>query len=99
MIPLHWRLIAALAVAAAIWGHGNVSGKAACRAEQQEDQIRVQKELFRVADEASREELKRLEAERERDAMSQQLEDLAYAEPPSDGCGLPASRVLRLNDR
>lgn len=27
------------------------------------------------------------------------LEDQAYAEPPSDTCGLPRSRVLRLRER
>lgn len=31
--------------------------------------------------------------------LSRALEDAAYAEPPSATCGLPASRVLRLNER
>lgn len=31
--------------------------------------------------------------------LSRALEDQAYAEPVTDGCGLPVSRVLRLNER
>jgi len=31
--------------------------------------------------------------------MARALEDQAYAEPPSDTCGLPRSRVLRLKER
>ena len=31
--------------------------------------------------------------------LSRALEDAAYAEPPSDTCGLPRSRVLRLRER
>ena len=93
------RYVALLAVAVALWGHGNYVGRVACEHKQQEQLIKTQQELFKAADEASREELKRLEAERERDAMSQQLEDAAYAEAPSTDCGLPASRVLRLDQR
>ena len=31
--------------------------------------------------------------------LSRALEDAAYAEPPTDACGLPRSRVLRLRER
>lgn len=31
--------------------------------------------------------------------LARALEDAAYAEPPTDACGLPRSRVLRLRER
>lgn len=48
--------------------------------------------------EASAREVARIEAEAERDAMAQQLEDAANADQTNDG-GLSIGRVQRLNSR
>jgi hypothetical protein len=95
----HWRAVVLVAVATALWGHGNLSGRKACVAEHQQEVIDSNKRMFAAAERASREESKRLVAEAEREALAKTLEDEAYAEPVSSDCGLPASRVLRLDSR
>ena len=93
-----WRWAALVVAAGALWAHGNYVGGLACENKHQEETIEIQKELFAAAEEASRKEALRLEAESEREEMAQQLEDAAYAEAPTN-CGLPVSRVLRLKER
>ena len=98
-LPRWWKPLLVLALAVGLWTHGNVSGRSACEARHEAELTKVQRDLWRAAEEASREEVARLEAEADREEMARQLEDAAYAEPPSAACGLPASRVLRLKDR
>ena len=102
MIPFvlrWWRPMAVLAVCAGLWLHGNHTGRTACEGRHQAALARAQADAFRAAEEASRKEAARLEAEAARRALEIALEDAAYAEPPSLACGLPASRVLRLQQR
>lgn len=52
------------------------------------------------AERAAAETLAALAATEEANRMlARALEDQAYAEPPSDACGIPVSRVLRLQER
>lgn len=94
-----WKPMLALAVAVGLWTHGNVTGRSACEARHEAAMVKAQRDLWRAAEQASREEAARLEAEAAREDLARQLEDAAYAEPPSADCGLPASRVLRLKER
>jgi hypothetical protein len=95
----YWRPALALALASGLWVHGQHTGRTSCEGRHAAELARAQAAAFRAAEEASRKEAARLEAEAARDAADQALEDIAYAEPPSSGCGLPASRVLRLRER
>ncbi len=102
MIPFllkYWKPVLAMILAVAIWCHGHRTGTAWCEARHQAELAAAQKAQMRAAEEASRAEAARLEAEAERDRRNKELEDAAYAEPHSAACGLPASRVLRLRDR
>lgn len=60
--------------------------------------IRAQRDQMAAADLASRKEAERLTVEAARAELSTRLEDAANAQEPSSAC-LPASRVLRLNQR
>ncbi|WP_417816619.1 hypothetical protein [Tritonibacter scottomollicae] len=83
-------IIAVLALVAGAGSLGYLRGGADCRSEYQArelEQVRKSNEL----DEARR------EAERERDALSRQLEEEAHADPVAVPQCLGAGRVLRLN--
>ncbi len=86
----HWPIIALLLVsgAVAIYWKGRVDERAVFTAAGLEQEIKNSA----VADKLAATE----EANRK---LARSLEDQAYAEPPSASCGLPASRVLRLNER
>ena len=87
----HIRLAAvAGALAAAFWAGWSVNGwrhDAAIL-----DARRTQDELRAAADQSER---ARLEVETQMNALAQQLEDMAHADPDTAG-GLPAARVERL---
>lgn len=66
---------------------------------QDDDEIaKAQSDQMKAADLASRKEAERLAAEAALAELSVQLEDAANAQEPSASC-LPASRVVRLNQR
>ena len=60
--------------------------------------IAAQRDQMAAADLASRKEAERLTAEAQKQDLSRQLEDAANDQAPAAPC-LPASRVLRLNQR
>lgn len=95
----HWRILAAVAIAAALWLHGASVGKARCQLAHAGTQAAAMKAAFDAAEIASRKEAARLEAEAAREALARELEDAANADPARSPDCLPADRVRRLNER
>lgn len=93
----HWRVLAVVVMAAALWMHGHSVGNARCELRHAEAQVASAKAAFQAAEIASRKEAARLEAEAAREALARELEDAANADPARNHDCLPADRVRRLN--
>lgn len=87
--------VLAAIIAAFFFGYRQGSG--ACEAKRVEEVAQAQAATIRAANEAASRELRRLVAEAEAEALARQLEEQAYADLPSDGCGIDTERVRRLN--
>lgn len=75
------------------------TGFAMAEARHAEAMAKAQAATMRAADEASRNEAARLQAEADADAKAKELEDLAYADPVRSDCGIGVDRVRRLKVR
>lgn len=96
MIGRGWLLAGAFAACGAAYFAGCYEGAQRERAAMQADLADAMGQAIRNAQMAGRAEAARLEAESARDALAQELEDAAHAEPAGGDC-LPVGRVRRLN--
>ena len=81
---------AAVALLAFTWWHGHSTGKAACEADHNAEQL-ARIEAGRMLETARR------KVAQERDQLARELEEQAHAEPVSVLRGLGPGRVRRLN--
>lgn len=94
-----WLLLAVLALLAAAWWHGHLTGTRVEATRQALALAAAQDAAMRNAELLSRAEAERLAAVAARDALYLDLEDAARADPDDTQCTLPAGRVRRLNLR
>lgn len=87
-----WKPLAALAIAAALWGHGYTTGRDKCQAAHDLATTKAMAAQVKALNDLAA-------AEQRNRLLAQELEDAARAEPPSAPACLPRSRVLRLQSR
>lgn len=92
-----WLEVVIMAILLA-FGAGFGFGYHDAKGELQKDIIRAQQAQMAAADLASRKEAERLSTEQQKIEIARQMEDAANAQAPAATC-LPASRVMRLNQR
>ena len=94
-----WPILAALSLAILTGIGGYWTGWQVADGRHAAALLKQQKATMEAAEQASRKEAERLEAQAERDALARQLEDQAYADHDGGICSLPVGRVQRLNRR
>lgn len=98
MIPRELAPYAAVgAVLVGVWLHGHSAGADRADARHARAMAAAKAEYQAIAEDARRAEAARLLLERERDALRQELEELAASDPDADRRALGAASVLRLN--
>lgn len=94
----NWIIAALLPLCAMAYQAGRMDGQRLCTADHAIATAKAAAATIAAAELASRKEAARLQAEAERDALAQTLEDQAYAQAAAGVC-LSADRVRRLNSR
>ena len=96
---LGWMLVGVMALTGGTYTLGRMQGLAAADARHVAEQARLQAQLVRAAEIASRREAARLAAVAKADQLSRELEDAARTDPLADRVSLGVDSVRRLNRR
>jgi len=96
---LRWALTGVMALVGGAYTLGRHQGAAAVNAKQAVEQARLQTQMIRAAEIASRKEAARLTALQEVEQLSKELEDAAHADINAGRIALGADSVHRLNRR
>ena len=94
-----WALAGVMALTGGAYTLGRVQGVAAANARRAVEQTRLQTQIIRAAEIASRKEAARLAAVDAADKFARELEDAAHTDPRAGRLSLGADSVRRLNRR
>ncbi len=98
-LAIGWAVAAVMALTGGAYTLGRIQGAAAANARYVAAQARLQAQVIRAAELASRREAARLAAEAARRKLEQELEDAARQDPNAGRIALGADSVRRLNRR
>ncbi len=96
---LGWALAGFMALVGGSYTLGRVQGAAASDARFAVKQVRLQTQMIRAAEIASRKEVARLAALQKIEQLTKELEDAAHTDPDAGRISLGADSVRRLNRR
>jgi len=96
---LGWALAGVMALVGGSYTLGRYQGTATANTKRAAEQARLQVQMMRMADIASRKEAARLAAVAAADKLLRELEDAAHTDPLADRVSLGADSVRRLNRR
>lgn len=96
---LRWALTGVMALTGGAYTLGRYQGGAAANAQQAVEQARLQTQMIRTAEIASRKEAARLAALQKVEQLSKELEDAAHTDGNAGRIALGADSVRRLNRR
>jgi len=98
-LMLGWALAGLMALTGGVYTLGRIQGAAAANARQAAVAARLQAQMIRSAEIASRREAARLVAVAKADQLAKELEDAARTDPNAGRIALGADSVRRLNRR